>query len=137
VKSLLCALGHVATTSELERAGLHRRERAKLLASVAYKPRRGVFACRHLEPLERLALACRARLDCITVLRAEGIWTGHYRGVHLRLKRGDRHATQRVAATGRHRRTHWDAVRFPGGDRTRVSCSRRCSAPCAAFPPKT
>jgi very-short-patch-repair endonuclease len=132
VPSPLCSLGHVATTAELERAGLGRRERASLIPALAYKPRRGVFACSHLDSLDRLAVSCRARLDCIAVLRAEGVWTGHYRGVHLRLTRGDRHGAPRVQASVKHAKLHWDRDRFPGTSRTRVTvqealfCAMRC-----------
>lgn len=89
----------------------------------------------HLEPLDRLAIACRGRLDCVAVLRAAGVWTGHYRGVHLRVTRGDRHAVARVRAAARHAKVHWDRERFPGASRTRVTvqealfCAMRCLPP--------
>ncbi|MCL2514609.1 MAG: endonuclease domain-containing protein [Microbacteriaceae bacterium] len=134
--SPLCALGHVARTSELAETGIDGKGRAALVASGAvYKPRQGTFACTHLEPAERVAIACKARLDCVAVLRAEGVWTGHYAGIHLRLRRGDRHAPARVAATHRDIRVHWDTELFPGGSKTRVStkealfCAARCLPP--------
>lgn len=101
----------------------------------AYKPRRGTFACAHLEQPERLAVACGARLDCVSVLREEGIWTGHHRGLHLRAKRGDRHVPARVREKGLRPRVHWDGIRFPGRSRARVTvrealfCAMRCLPP--------
>lgn len=132
--SILCALGHVATAAELERAGVDKRGRAALLVA-AYQPRRGTYACAHLPPLDRMAVACRARVDCVTALRTEGIWTGHHRGLHLRAGRGDHHARERIARIGRPVSVHWQAVRFPSEIRTRVSipeallCAARCLPP--------
>lgn len=132
--SILCHLGHVATTAELCSAGMTRQQLARHPDSV-YKPRRGTFACAHLETLDRVAVECRARLDCVAVLRAEGIWTGHHTGLHLRFLRGDRLARTRVAGLRRAARMHWDAERFGGGTKTRVStqealfCAARCLPP--------
>jgi very-short-patch-repair endonuclease len=132
MSSVLCAFGHVATTGELAAAGLTRRARDMLPAQGAYRPRRGTYACAHLQPYERAAVSCRARLDCITVLKAEGIWTGFHTGLHLRFRCGDKQARAHVAVIRTPTSMHWGAERFGGGDRIRVSvqeavfCALRC-----------
>lgn len=84
--SPLCSLGHVATRRDLDAWGVGRRELDSLLrAGSVIRPRKGVYACRHLNTPECIAVIVGARLDCVTVLRRHAIWVGHEKGVHLRM----------------------------------------------------
>ncbi len=84
--AILCTLGHVATTAQLVQAGATRRALGALLGSRrAERPRRGLFVCAHLPELQQLAAAHGARLDCVTVLRENGIWAAEDYRLHLRV----------------------------------------------------
>ncbi|HEY0247223.1 MAG TPA: DUF559 domain-containing protein [Gryllotalpicola sp.] len=131
----LCAFGHVATTAELTDAGWTRTQRESALRQGARRVRKGTFACTHLEEADRFAVDCGGRLDCISVLRAEGIWAGFHRGLHLRMNRGDRHAMARVRAAKRRATLHWDHRRFPAESRTRVSVQDALIAAMRCLPP--
>lgn len=83
---VLCGLGHVATTAQLLGAGVQRRALGQLLGSRrAERLRRGLFVCTHLPTLERLAASLGARLDCVSVLRENGIWAAEDLRLHLRV----------------------------------------------------
>jgi hypothetical protein len=110
VQTALCRFGHLATTAELRAAGLSRTELARLRADPAvWTIRRGLHICRHLDADERTAAQCGGRLDCVTVLRAHGIWTGSTRGLHLRLRPG----TSRAPARARCAVIHWSQTNAP------------------------
>lgn len=83
---VLCGLGHVATTAQLLEAGVPRRALGQLLNSRrAERLRRGLFVCTHLPTLQRLASSLGARLDCVSVLRENGIWAAEDFRLHLRV----------------------------------------------------
>ncbi|MFF3601882.1 hypothetical protein [Kitasatospora indigofera] len=83
---VLCGLGHVATTAQLLGAGVPRRALGQLLGSRrAERLRRGLFVCTHLPTLQRLASSLGAQLDCVSVLRENGIWAAEDYRLHLRV----------------------------------------------------
>lgn len=105
----LCRLGHFATTSRLRSLGLTERHISRLLASgLVVRVKRGLFACAHLAGEQHQALLAGGQLDCVSVLRARGIWTGHVRGLHLRIPGNVSDARQRVS---RGVRLHWSNPR--------------------------
>ena len=95
-----------------------------LTAGVA-RPRKGVYACEHLDAAERTAVIVGARLDCITVLRRHKIWVGHEKGLHLRMPReAGGHAWQRFRAIA----ASYSSRRFAVlGSRTISAHSLRCA----------
>ena len=65
---------------------MSRRQIARATEDAAvWHPRRGTFACAHLVGDARTAVASGARLDCVSVLREQGIWVGEDSRLHLRL----------------------------------------------------
>jgi very-short-patch-repair endonuclease len=113
---LLCSLGHVASTGDLLRHGLTRRDVARLASGAdVVKVRRGILACSHLDRLERFAVVSGARIDCVSVLRERGVWVGQETREHFELDR----RSQLPAATPDSVRWHWrnalgaDPLRVP------------------------
>jgi hypothetical protein len=51
----------------------------------AFRPRRGTYACAHLDPIIAVAARVGGALSCVTVLRAAGVWSGHGERMHLQL----------------------------------------------------
>jgi hypothetical protein len=71
--------------------------------------------CGDLNANELLAASCGGRIDCVSVLRVHGIWTGDVRGMlHLRMPAHGGRATQRLSSSGRRVVTHWLRPRLRG-----------------------
>ncbi|TFD06188.1 hypothetical protein [Cryobacterium sp. TMT1-66-1] len=102
--TVLCHLGHVATSQQLAGIGASRRSvksavDSGLIRHVAH----GVFSCAHLDAPTLTALQVGGRVDCLTRLSQLGIWCGIARpGLHLRLRP---HHHQRRLAPGAS--IHW------------------------------
>ncbi|WP_298227334.1 DUF559 domain-containing protein [Gryllotalpicola sp.] len=136
MNSPLCALSHVATTAQLITAGYSRGAVAALSGDRRIiRIRRGLLCCAHLTEDERYALNCAARLDCITVLRAAGIWTGASRGTHLRYAQGTSRRTQRMREAARYAVAHWAGESFPSHDRLWVSVPEALRQAMGCLPP--
>lgn len=105
--TLMCHLGHVATTQQLTGTGATRRSMQSAVASGLMRHvARGVFACTHLDQPTVTALQVGGRVDCLTRLSQRGIWSGIARpGLHLRLRP---HHHQRRGAPGAE--VHWSHV---------------------------
>ncbi|HEY0246629.1 MAG TPA: hypothetical protein VGC45_00070 [Gryllotalpicola sp.] len=105
----LCPLGHLVPTAELRRRGFGPRALAALRRDPrCSQPRRGWYACAHLAPDELLAASCGARIDCVSALRARGVWIGDARGaLHLRLPASGGRTAQRSAGLRRRVVVHW------------------------------
>ncbi|MBG6056876.1 very-short-patch-repair endonuclease [Cryobacterium sp. MP_M5] len=112
--SVICSLGHVATTAELRRRGVSPGALRDALAGRAVtRAVRGVYVCAHADPDQRTATAAFGRISCLSALRRAGVWTGLDRSLHLQLAphaHGDRPTTDR---NGRPIRYHWAIPRFP------------------------
>jgi len=98
----LCALGHLATTSQLRSLGW---TRARLEAAPLVRVRRGVYACAHLSGPLRVAAAMGAALTCTSILSEFEVWSGHDHRPHLQV---------RPTASVQPGRTqlHWELPRF-------------------------
>lgn len=111
----LCAFGCVATTAEIlewefgleATMDIYQRSRGII------RIRNGLYACAHLDGATVAALAAGGPLDCISALeRAGGIATLAQvlptdGTVHVRYRRGDRRARDRIAASARPIAAHW------------------------------
>ena len=89
--SWLCSVGHVATTRDLARRGVTKRQLASAVDDGRLvRVRTGTYACSHLDAVQHLAAGARARLDCLSVLeRLEGQWSGVQRPrLHVRARAG-------------------------------------------------
>ena len=104
--SLLCSLGHVATTRMLVTRGV---AAARIRAAVAdgriLRLKRGTFACAHVDESLRRAAEMSGALTCVSVLRAAGVWAGHSRALHLQLAPGARSPSEPAVR-------HWEHPRF-------------------------
>lgn len=130
---MLCSIGHVATTGQLLSLGLTRRQIDAAVRSGAFiRPRNGVVACPHLDRDELLAAQSGVRLDCITVLRSHGIWTGSHVGLHVRVARGDKEAHERIRRLRPQTAIHWRLPQGSGSSRlqTEVADALRQATRC-------
>jgi very-short-patch-repair endonuclease len=113
--SILCSLGHIATTQELLRNGVTQWQLHRGVArALVTRPRRGVYACDHVDRDIRGAAELGGAITCVTVLRREGVWAGHDRRLHVQL-----HPAARSPKHGAHDRArlHWEAALFPARSR--------------------
>lgn len=102
-------MGHTATTAALKLRGVAGLTLRRLLAGgTVYRVRRGLYACSHLSDDEQLAVRIGGRLDCVSALRAHGIWTGKVRGYHLRLAPDHGRASARSTSARRRVVRHWN-----------------------------
>jgi very-short-patch-repair endonuclease len=127
----LCAFGHVATRRDLQLLGMSRHELDALLkVGDVVRPRKGIYACRHLEHAECIAVMVGARLDCVTVLKRHKIWVGYEKGLHLRMPPdAGGHAWQRMKAIVAYYSARGLQVL---GSRSISTHSRRCAPPAAS-----
>lgn len=115
-ENLVCSLGHVATVTELlGRGATPAQIRASVRSGALTRGPRGVYLCGHADSDQRDAVAARARIACLSVLRRSRVWTGLDRSLHLQLPphaRGDRPA---VDHAGRRIHYHWAPPKFVDG----------------------
>jgi very-short-patch-repair endonuclease len=106
--SLLCSLGHIATTRQLQERGVSAfRLRSAVEAGRVKHLRRGVYACTHVPELEEKAALAGGAASCISILREAGVWAGNSRSLHLQVAPG----RPRPDADGLV--LHWEHPRFP------------------------
>ncbi|MDJ0376916.1 hypothetical protein [Cryobacterium sp. PH31-L1] len=86
--TVLCHLGHVATSLQLATTGATRRSvKSAVDSGLIRHSAKGVFSCTHLDQPTVTALQVGGRVDCLTRLSQLGIWSGIARpGLHLRLR---------------------------------------------------
>jgi len=113
----LCDFGCVATTAEL----LTYLKQDSVVDIYLQSPgiqhvRRGVHACAHVTGDALAALRCGGVLDCISALEVEGSLASacgiDVPALHVRFRRGDHWARQRIAVSGRQVVAHWHERRF-------------------------
>lgn len=102
--TVLCHLGHVATSQQLAGTGATRRAvRSAVESGLVRHVAQGVYSCAHLDKPTITALQVGGRVDCLTRLAQLGIWSGIARaGLHIRLRP---HHHQRRSAPGAS--LHW------------------------------
>lgn len=112
--SILCSLGHISTTQELLRRGVTQWQLHRGVArGLVNRPRRGVYACTHIDPDLGLAAALGGAISCVTVLRRFGVWAGHDRRVHVQVAPSASGRAPRRSAFGSHAaRLHWQTPRL-------------------------
>ena len=113
--TLLCTLGHAATTDELLRLGV---TPPQLRTAVAHgsivRAARGVYLCAHADRDQRTAAASHARISCVSALRRAQVWAGIDRSLHLQLPAHAAGQRPRQGRGGQPIRYHWAHPRFPG-----------------------
>lgn len=128
--SPLCFYGHVASYAELLEQH-HGQESAILPFRMGYgvvaHPRFDVYACSHLSRIELAAALCGGRVDCVSVLAAEGLLNeADSDELHLRLARGDSKAAARRHEYAPTSHMHWSRLRtaMPTVDETMAAARR-------------
>ena len=113
--TLICTLGHSATTDELLRHGVSpARLRTAIQRGFILRAARGVYLCAHADRDQRDAAAAHARLSCLSALRRAKVWAGLDRSLHLQLPAhagGSRPGHDRGGDPIRY---HWAHPRFTG-----------------------
>lgn len=110
---LLCALGHIADTQTLLRAGVGRGRLQQAAATgVAWRPRRGTYACPHLDRDLAYAAHVGGALTCATVLDRLGVWSGFGARVHLQVPTTHGRMPPLTDPHGYLPRVHWHEPRF-------------------------
>lgn len=105
--TLLCRLGHVASTSDLRAHGVTAWQLRRGVAEARVtRPRRGVYACAHVDSDIRRAAQLGGAITCVTVLRRAGVWAGHDQRVHVQVLPG------RAARRSRDVHLHWVEPHF-------------------------
>lgn len=108
--SVLCSFGHISTTHEMLRNGVTRWQlHSGVAEGLVTRPRRGVYACNHVDRNIRAAAELGGAVSCLTVLRRAGVWAGHDRRLHVQVSPGARPPARDV---GRTIRLHWETPRF-------------------------
>lgn len=114
--TIICTLGHSATTDELFRRGsTPALLRAAIQSGAIVRAARGVYVCGHADRDQRTAAAAHGRISCLSMLRRANVWAGLDRSLHLQLSA---HATGRrlvLDRGGQAIRYHWAHSRFSGG----------------------
>lgn len=103
----LCALGHIASTRRLVEAGATRHQLSEAVNSGRLlRPRKGVYACDHLDALTTAAARVGGAVTCVSVLRKAHVWAGDSTDLHIQVPaRGSARSTP-----GMH--LHWGRPRF-------------------------
>ena len=82
--SLICSLGHVATTDELFRSGVTAREiRAALQLGLIARAARGMYVCEHADAEQRQAAGLHAQIACVSAVHRSEVWCGVDSALHL------------------------------------------------------
>ena len=106
--SLMCTLGHVATTRQLANRGIStERISAALQAGRIQRLRRGIYGCAHADKRTARAASVGGALTCVSLLRESGVWAGTSRTIHVQLPPG----TARPISADL--TSHWERPRFP------------------------
>ena len=105
--SLLCTLGHIASTRELTKRGVSQYRISRGVSEgKILRIRQGIYGCAHVETASRIAASVGGAITCVSVLREAGVWAGNSRLVHVQLSSGAR----RPAVIGV--KAHWEVPRF-------------------------
>lgn len=105
--SILCRLGHIATTRVLLARGVGQ---AQLRSAVAdgrvVRLKRGTLACPHLDEDVRDAAVAGGALACVSALRQAGVWSGLSRQLHIQVAPGAACQPSRACVS------HWEHPRW-------------------------
>ena len=113
--TLICTLGHAATTDELLRLGVTPAQLRTAIARGAIgRAARGVYICAHADRDQRDAAAAHARISCLSALRRANVWAGIDRSLHLQLPANASTRRPTRDRGGQPIRYHWAHPRFPG-----------------------
>ena len=113
--TLICTLGHAATTDELFGLGVTPSHlRTAIRRGAVVRAARGLYLCSHADRDQRDAAAAHGRISCLSALRRAGVWAGIDRSLHLQLPAHASGARPDFARGGRPIRYHWAHPRFPG-----------------------
>ena len=103
----LCALGHIARTRQLVEAGATRHQLSDAVKSgQLLRPKKGVYACDHLDALTTAAASAGGAVTCVSVLREAEVWAGDSTDLHIQVP---------ARASGRNTsgmHLHWGRPRF-------------------------
>lgn len=113
--SPLCAFGHIASAAELLADFGQESALAPFRRNIGTvrHPRTGLYVCAHLDERELDAAWCGGPLDCVSVLADLGLPVSDGGTPHLRLRRGDGRAAQRLGDRPGRLRAHWSRPRTP------------------------
>lgn len=105
--SILCSLGHVATWKVLASHSISRHAlRTAVLDGQIIRPRRGVYACAHIDASVQRAAEIGGAVSCISALSRAGVWSGFDRRLHVHVPpHGSMTAPPGIVL-------HWEALRF-------------------------
>ncbi|TFC92933.1 MULTISPECIES: type IV toxin-antitoxin system AbiEi family antitoxin domain-containing protein [Cryobacterium] len=113
--TLICSLGHAATTDELLGLGVTPSLlRTAIQHGTIVRAARGVYLCSHADRDQWNAATAHSRISCLSALRRARVWAGLDRSLHLQLPAhtgGSRPGRDR---SGQPIRFHWANPRFQG-----------------------
>ena len=109
---ILCLLGHIASSRQLEARGVDARAlRSAVADGSILRLRRGTYACPHLDAAIARAAALGGALTCVSLLAQAGVWAGPRLGperpLHLQVPPT---ASGTLARADEH--LHWEKPRF-------------------------
>lgn len=113
--TIICALGHAATTDELLQRGIRPSQlRTAVQSGVVVRAARGAYLCVHADGDQRDAAASHAQIGCLSALRRANVWAGMDRSLHLQLPPHAAGSRPVRGPSGRTIQYHWAHPRFPG-----------------------
>lgn len=112
--SILCRLGHVATTRQLAAHRVTGRQiRLGIELGTVNRLRRGILACVHLDEATAQAAEVGGAVTCVSVLRQAGVWAGHGSRPHVQIPpTAARVPVHSLTTAGVLPRYHWERSRF-------------------------
>lgn len=116
--TLICTLGHAATTDELLGLGVTPSHlRTAIVRGAIVRAARGVYLCSHADGDQWNAAAAHGRISCLSALRRARVWAGIDRSLHLQLPSHASGTRPGLDRSGQPIRYHWADPRFPGATR--------------------
>ena len=115
--TLICTLGHAATTDELLGLGVTPAHlRTAVQGGAILRAARGVYLCAHADREQRGAATAHARISCVSALRRARVWAGLDLSLHLQVPAHASGTRPGLDRSGQSIRYHWAHPRFPGSD---------------------
>lgn len=109
----VCSFGHLASARDLVRAGF---SQERLTGAIArgdlWRPRRGTYACRHLDAELAFAASVGGAITCVSALKRLGVWSGFDIRLHLQVATTHGRIPLAVDPHGRLPRMHWHDPRY-------------------------
>jgi very-short-patch-repair endonuclease len=113
LSAFVCSRGHLAATRDLTRAGFPRERLTEAITRrELWRPRRGTYACLHIDVELAFVAGVGGALTCVSALKRLGVWSGFDIRLHLQLAATHGRMPLTIDPHGRLPRVHWHNPEF-------------------------